>query len=89
VRIRWWRGWLNQEYVAATNILVYLKVELTVRKTFGKRMPHVTTELATNLFRQRRIRISGKDLDAACGAHRIFVIADCRLSIADLKTTSP
>ena len=69
MRISGWAGRLYQEDVAAANVLVNLKVELTIRETFGERLAHVTTELATYLFRQLGIRISGKDLDAAGCAH--------------------
>src|SRR6185369_8941117 len=59
------------------NILVNLKVELTVRETFGVCLAHVTTQLATNLFRQLRVCISGKDLDAAGCAHKLCAWVLC------------
>jgi hypothetical protein len=77
---------LDQEYVAAANVLIDLKVELAVRKTFRIRFAHVTTELATNFFRQLGIRITRKDLDAAGCAHDL--IADCQFPIANLTNAA-
>ena len=84
MRISGWAGRLYQEDVAAANVLVNLKVELTIREPFGERFAHVTTQLTTNLFRQLRIRISGKDFDSARCAHSLSFIADFRLPISDL-----
>jgi hypothetical protein len=70
---------LDDKNVTAANVFVNLKVELTIRKTFGVRFAHVTTELATDFVRQRGIRISGEDFDAAGCAHDDIV--DCQLPI--------
>jgi hypothetical protein len=85
VRVGRRTGWLNYKNVAATNVLINLKVKLTIRKTFGVRLTHVTSQLATYLFRQFRVRISGEDFDAAGCAHK--VIFDFRFSIFDLKNS--
>jgi hypothetical protein len=60
---------LHEENVAAAHVFIDLKVELAVRETFRVRFTHVTTQLATNLFGQLGIRITGKNLNAAGGAH--------------------
>jgi hypothetical protein len=60
---------LHDENIAAANVFVDLKVELAVREALCERFPHVTTQMATNLFRQPGIRITAKDLDTAGCAH--------------------
>ena len=66
---------LHDKNVAAAHVLIDLKIKLAVRETLRVRFPHVARQLATNLFCQLGIRISGKDLDAAGCAH-IFSESD-------------
>ena len=62
-------GRLNDEYIAAAHVLVDLEIELPVREAFREGPPHVTTQMAGNLFRQFRVCVSRKDLNAASCAH--------------------
>src|SRR5437762_3689462 len=63
-------SWLNYEYVATAHVLVDLKIKLSIRETFRNGAPHVATKMARNLFRQFRIRVSRKNLNAASCAHK-------------------
>src|ERR1051325_6838414 len=63
------RSRLHDEDVATANIFIDLKVELAVREALRVRFPHVTIQLATNLFGQLGIRITTKDLATAGCAH--------------------
>ena len=62
---------LHDENIGAAYVLFNLKIELAVGKSRCLRTSEIATQLVANLFRQRAIRIAGKDFDAAGGAHSV------------------
>src|SRR5207302_9728746 len=80
---------LHDENVGAAYVLFNLKIELAVGKSRRLRTSEIATQLVANLFRQRAIRIAGKDFDAAGRTHsmsdKLQLIVTCLLFIVKLK----
>src|SRR5882724_5679442 len=65
-------GRLDDKYVAAAHVLVDLEIEFPIGESFRERPAHVATQMTGNLFRQFRIGVTRKDLNAASCAHKKF-----------------
>src|SRR3977135_1468105 len=62
-------GRLNNKDIAPALILIDLEIKLAVREAFSDGPAHITTQMPGNLFRQFRVCVSRKNLDAASCAH--------------------
>src|SRR5437870_10984738 len=80
---------LHDENIGAAYVLFNLKIELAVGKSRCLRTSEIATQLVANLFRQRAIRIAGRDFDAAGRTHsmsdKFQLVATCRLLVDKLK----